>query len=108
MLQLMGAFAQFEREIIFERQRKELNLPLLKGSTKAGYIKLKPEQAEAFRQDWTQGKYSSKVDSAKAFGISRQAVYQYLKRGSDEIRLRRVVAVQRNWHVNGFVAQTYL
>jgi DNA invertase Pin-like site-specific DNA recombinase len=37
MLQLMGAFAQFEREIILERQ-KELNSPRLKGSTKAGYI----------------------------------------------------------------------
>ncbi|MDI9757459.1 helix-turn-helix domain-containing protein, partial [Acinetobacter baumannii] len=30
-------------------------------------------------QAWKEGKYSSKVDLAKAFGISRQAVYRYLK-----------------------------
>jgi len=39
-----------------------------------------PDQAQALRQAWDEKKYSSKVDLAKAFGISRQAVYRYLKR----------------------------
>ncbi|MGR2462712.1 recombinase family protein, partial [Salmonella enterica] len=80
MLQLMGAFAQFEREIILERQKEGIKLASAQGKYKGRVHKLKPEQAEALRQDWTQGKYSSKVDLAKAFGISRQAVYRYLKR----------------------------
>ena len=42
--------------------------------------RLNPEQSEALRQSWREGKYSSKVDLAKAFGISRQAVYRYLRR----------------------------
>lgn len=80
MLQLMGAFAQFEREIILERQKEGIKIAAAQGKYKGRIHKLNPEQAEALRQDWTQGKYSSKVDLAKAFGISRQAVYRYLKR----------------------------
>lgn len=80
MLQLMGAFAQFEREIILERQKEGIKIAAAQGKYKGRVHKLNPEQAEALRQDWTQGKYSSKVDLAKAFGISRQAVYRYLKR----------------------------
>jgi len=41
--------------------------------------KLKPEQAEALRQEWKEGKYPSKMALGQAFGISRQAVYRYLK-----------------------------
>ena len=79
MLQLMGAFAQFEREIILERQKEGIKIAAAQGKYKGRVHKLNPEQAEALRQDWTQGKYSSKVDLAQAFGISRQAVYRYLK-----------------------------
>jgi hypothetical protein len=32
------------------------------------------------QQAWDEGMYSSKVDLAKAFDISRQAVYRYLKK----------------------------
>ena len=80
MLQLMGAFAQFEREIILERQKEGIKIAAAQGKYKGRVHKLNPEQAEALRQDWIQGKYSSKVDLAKAFGISRQAVYRYLRR----------------------------
>ncbi|EJO33890.1 DNA-binding helix-turn-helix protein (plasmid) [Acinetobacter radioresistens WC-A-157] len=40
---------------------------------------MKPEQAEALRQEWKEGKYPSKMALGQAFGISRQAVYRYLK-----------------------------
>ena len=76
----MGAFAQFEREIILERQKEGIKLASAQGKYKGRVHKLKPDQAEALRQEWREGKYSSKVDLAKAFGISRQAVYRYLKR----------------------------
>ncbi|ENV48840.1 hypothetical protein P255_02808 [Acinetobacter brisouii CIP 110357] len=79
MLQLMGAFAQFEREIILERQKEGIKLAAAQGKYKGRVHKLKPDQADALRQAWAEGKYSSKAALGKAFGISRQAVYRYLK-----------------------------
>ena len=79
MLQLMGAFAQFEREIILERQKEGIKLAAAQGKYKGRINKLKPDQAEALRQAWKNGEYSSKVALAKAFGLSRQVVYRYLK-----------------------------
>ena len=90
MLQLMGAFAQFEREIILERQKEGIKIAAAQGKYKGRIHKLNPDQAQALRQAWDEKKYSSKVELAKAFGISRQAVYRYLQNGflnaaSDEI-----------------------
>lgn len=79
MLQLMGAFAQFEREIILERQKEGIKIAAAQGKYKGRVHKLNYEQAEALRQAWKDGKYSSKMALGKAFGISRQAVYRYLK-----------------------------
>ena len=90
MLQLMGAFAQFEREIILERQKEGIKIAAAQGKYKGRVHKLNPDQAQVLRQAWDEKKYSSKVELAKAFGISRQAVYRYLQNGflnaaSDEI-----------------------
>ena len=79
MLQLMGAFAQFECEIILERQKEGMKLASTQGKYKGLVHKLKPDQAEDLRQAWKEGKYPSKMALGKAFGISRQAVYRYLK-----------------------------
>ncbi|MCU4498485.1 MULTISPECIES: recombinase family protein, partial [Acinetobacter] len=49
------------------------------GKYKGRVHKLKPDQAEALRQAWKEGKYPSKMALGKAFGISRQAVYRYLQ-----------------------------
>ena len=81
MLQLMGAFAQFEREIILERQKEGIRLASAQGKYKGRVHKLKPDQAEALRQEWKEGKYPSKMALGQAFGNSRQAVYRYLKVG---------------------------
>jgi DNA invertase Pin-like site-specific DNA recombinase len=81
MLQLMGAFAQFEREIILERQKEGIKLASAQGKYKGRVHKLKQDQAEALRQAWKEGKYPSKMALGQAFGISRQAVYRYLKAG---------------------------
>lgn len=89
MLQLMGAFAQFEREIILERQKEGIKLAAAQGKYKGRVNKLNPDQAEALQQAWDEGKYSSKVELAKAFGISRQAVYRYLSRKVVDIQSSR-------------------
>ena len=79
MLQLMGAFAQFEREIILERQKEGIKLASAQGKYKGRVHKLKPDQAENLRQAWKENKYPSKMALGQAFGISRQAVYRYLQ-----------------------------
>ena len=78
MLQMMGAFAQFEREIILERQKEGIKIAAKLGKYKGRVHKLNSEQAAELRTAWLEGKFSSKVALGKAFGISRQAVYRYL------------------------------
>jgi len=58
-----------------------IKLASSQGKYKGRVHKLKPDQAEALRQDWKEGKYPSKMALGQAFGISRQAVYRYLKAG---------------------------
>ena len=70
---------KFEREIILERQKEGIKLASAQGKYKGRVHKLKPDQAEALRQEWKEGKYPSKMALGQAFGISRQAVYRYLK-----------------------------
>ena len=59
----------------------DLTIASAQGKYKGRVHKLKPDQAEALRQAWKEGKYSSKMALGQAFGISRQAVYRYLKVG---------------------------
>lgn len=87
MLQLMGAFAQFEREIILERQKEGIRLVAAQGKYKGRVHKLKPEQAETLRQEWKAGKYPSKMALGLTYSISHQAVYSNLK-VSDEHQLK--------------------
>ena len=75
----MGAFAQFEREIILERQKEGIKIAAAQGKYKGRTHKLNAEEADALRQAWKEKKYSSKMALGKAFGISRQAVYRYLQ-----------------------------
>lgn len=76
MLQLMDAFAQFEREIILERQKEGIKLASAQGKYKGRVHKLKSDQAEALRQSWKEGKYPLKVALGQAFSIL--AAKQYI------------------------------
>lgn len=79
MLQLMGAFAQFEREIILERQKEGIKLAAAQGKYKGRAKKLSIEKAQQLNIDHQSQKYTSKAALAKAYGISRQSVYKYLE-----------------------------
>lgn len=67
------------QQCLLERQKEGIKIAAAQGKYKGRVHKLNQEQAEALRHAWKEGKYPSKVDLAKAFGISRQAVYRYLK-----------------------------
>ena len=76
---VLGAFAQFERELIRERQREGIRAARELGRYKACGRKpsLEPEQVEAIRNRLAQGEKVAHL--AREFGVSRQTVYEYLK-----------------------------
>jgi DNA invertase Pin-like site-specific DNA recombinase len=77
LLNVMGSFAEFERSLIRERQREGIALAKTQGKYRGGKPKLSPEQVAKLIRDVADGKPKAKV--ARAMGISRETVYQYLR-----------------------------
>jgi len=77
LLSVMGAFAEFERAIIGERQREGITLAQQRGAYKGRRRSLSSEQVESVRARATAGE--PKASLAREFGISRQTLYQYLR-----------------------------
>jgi DNA invertase Pin-like site-specific DNA recombinase len=79
MLSVMGAFAEFERALIKERQREGVALAQQRGAYKGRKKSLSQAEVSLLRQRVATGMSKAKV--AREFGISRQTLYQYLRRG---------------------------
>jgi DNA invertase Pin-like site-specific DNA recombinase len=77
MLSVMGAFAEFERSLIRERQREGIALAKQRGAYKGRKKTLTPDRAAELVQRADSG--VSKVVLARDYGISRETVYQYLR-----------------------------
>jgi DNA invertase Pin-like site-specific DNA recombinase len=77
MHSVMGAFAEFERSLIRERQREGIALAKQRGAYKGREKTLTPEQAGELVQGAGSG--ISKADLARDYGISRETVHQYLR-----------------------------
>jgi DNA invertase Pin-like site-specific DNA recombinase len=77
MLSVMGAFAEFERALIRERQREGIALAKQRGAYRGRKKALSPEQAAELRQ--RAGVGEQKTTLAREFGISRETLYQYLR-----------------------------
>jgi len=77
MLSVMGAFAEFERALIRERQREGIALAKQRGVYRGRKKSLSPEQAAALKQRVAAGE--KKAALAREFGISRETLYQYLR-----------------------------
>ncbi len=76
LLSVMGAFAQFERDLIRERQREGIALAKLREGTYTGRKhSLTPVQAKELRRRVATGE--SKTALALELGISRQTLYRY-------------------------------
>jgi DNA invertase Pin-like site-specific DNA recombinase len=82
MLSVMGAFAEFERALIRERQRKEIALAQQRGVYKGRKKTLNPERAAELVERASGG--VPKVVLARDYGISRETVYQYLRQAQPE------------------------
>ncbi|WP_211880011.1 recombinase family protein [Pseudarthrobacter albicanus] len=77
MLSVMGAFAEFERALIGERQREGITLAKARGAYRGRRKALSPEKAAELRT--RAGAGEQKTGLAREFGISRETLYQYLK-----------------------------
>lgn len=77
MLSVLGAFAEFERALIRERQREGIALAKKRGAYRGRRKALSPQQAARLRQRVQAGE--PKAPLAREFGISRETLYQYLR-----------------------------
>lgn len=76
MLTLLGAFGEFERSLIRERQREGVQIAKAKGKYKGRKNSLTKREAEQLREYAARGMKKTKI--AKEFGIGRNTVYRYL------------------------------
>jgi len=75
LLSMLGAAAEFERSMILERQREGIALAKAAGKYKGRKAALTDEQAGELRARLAAGEPVTTL--AKAFGVSRQTVYNY-------------------------------
>ncbi|HGW2957105.1 TPA: recombinase family protein [Raoultella ornithinolytica] len=77
MLSVMGAFAEFERALIRERQREGIVLAKQRGAYRGRKKSLNSEQIAELKRRVAAGEQKTLV--ARDFGISRETLYQYLR-----------------------------
>ena len=76
LLSVLGAFAEFERALIRERQLEGIALAKARGAYKGRKPSLSAGRAEALRARAAAGE--AKAGLEREFGISRQTLYSYL------------------------------
>jgi DNA invertase Pin-like site-specific DNA recombinase len=77
LLSVMGAFAEFERALILERQREGIAAAKQRGVYTGRKPALTAEQAQHLRKRAAAGEKKSAL--AREFGVSRETVYGYLR-----------------------------
>lgn len=77
MLSVMGAFAEFERALIKERQREGIAQAKKRGAFKGRKKSLSEAEVAELGQQVAAG--VSKAQVARELGISRQTLYKYLR-----------------------------
>jgi DNA invertase Pin-like site-specific DNA recombinase len=76
MLQMLGAFAQFERSLIRERQREGIALARKEGRQLGRKKALPPEKERELRERASRGEERKSL--AREYGISRQTLYRII------------------------------
>lgn len=77
MLTVLGAVAQFERDLIRERQREGIEAAKKRGVYRGRRKALTPEQAAELARRAAAGE--SKSELAREAGVSRETLYQHLR-----------------------------
>lgn len=84
LLSVMGAFAEFERALIRERQHEGIALAKRRGAYKGRKKGLTENQVSSLKQRVESGEKKAQI--ARDFGISRETLYKYL-RGNEQCKL---------------------
>ena len=77
LLSVMGAFAEFERALLRERQREGIALAKKRGAYRGRKKALTPIQVDELQRRAGAGEAKTKL--AREFAISRETLYQYLR-----------------------------
>jgi DNA invertase Pin-like site-specific DNA recombinase len=77
LLSVMGAFAEFERALIKERQREGIEIAKKKGVYKGRKPSISHNQVKELKERVAAGE--NKTALAREYDISRQTLYSYLK-----------------------------
>jgi len=83
LLNVMGAFAEFERAIHLERQREGIAIAKKNGLYRGRKKSLKPEQIEELLKMVALGVPKAKI--GKHLGVSRESVYNYIERDTKQV-----------------------
>jgi DNA invertase Pin-like site-specific DNA recombinase len=75
MLNMLGAFAQFERSLILERQREGIQIAKQNGAYKGRKQEMTDDRIAEIKARIANGEPKAKI--AKAMGISRDTLYRY-------------------------------
>jgi DNA invertase Pin-like site-specific DNA recombinase len=78
ILSVLGAIAEFEREIILERQREGIAIAKAKGKFKGGQPKLNQQQIIELKERVARNEPKARI--ARSMKISRATLYNYLER----------------------------
>jgi DNA invertase Pin-like site-specific DNA recombinase len=81
MLSVLGAVAQFERDLIRERQREGIAIAKQRGVYRGRQKALSPDKVIELQR--RAGAGEKKATLAREFGISRETLYQYLRQTED-------------------------
>ncbi len=95
LLSVMGAFAEFERALIRERQREGIALAKTRGVYKGRKPSLTEEKAAELRASVADGR-ESKSSIARRLGISRETVYAYMRNHDKATRAEFSTDILRN------------
>jgi DNA invertase Pin-like site-specific DNA recombinase len=84
MMQIVGTFAEFEREMLRERTRNGLDAARKQGRIGGRRPKLKADQQKEIVQLVSSGKKTAS-DAARLFNVHPSTVSRLLQRGSKEV-----------------------
>ncbi|MBR5913791.1 MAG: recombinase family protein [Selenomonadaceae bacterium] len=78
MLTIFGAIAEFERELILQRQREGIKLAQAAGKYKGRNAKKRPKDFDFYKQGYYERTYTV-TEIAKRYKVSRPTVYKWLR-----------------------------
>lgn len=85
LLSVMGAFAEFERSLLKERQREGIELAKRRGAYKGRQKCLTKEQITSLAEALKVGVTKARI--ARNLGVTRETVYRYLRSNEQQVSL---------------------